>query len=423
MITQQYWLYEWMDRNDVKDLPGAVRALASSSGAISLQQLAAQAERSHESPAPSGYSLLAGSAIDLSGQLDCYHPDCLKKKVDELITRIWHYFDKVVLSDTFAHQVSHHWEAFIKQPNERFLTNIQVLLYLRQLGADHLVDFRSKPRPCEDHWERHAADAGLQSALISAETLAASLAQDATIFQDTTSQDQWYVLQHPDFEHTVWVQPRFRSALPPSDMELRTAVAKAAVIRYMACLTSDVSAAQFHKLPLGCTVNFHRQLLASPGTPDARAVAFDLGLPFLDKVAVADLIRIRQDHQDAFERFRDRLRIAISQMASLQHTDNPTDLAAKIRQDLIEPELRSISARLRRAQSSLTKKGGLAIGLGTLITTVGLIAGVSPATASLTGLGAAAGLAASATAELIDENAEASLSDMYLVWKAIEHIQ
>lgn len=421
MEETPYWLYSWIDEHRVRDSDDAARALASISGARSLQDLAIQAEPRLRAPIHPSYSLLAGSAIDLSGRLDCFHPSCLKKKVDELIIRLWHYFDTVVVHDRLAHQVANHWAAFLDESSKRFLSTIEMLLYLRELGAESLVAFRAKSLPCEEHWAQHAQDAGLRDAVEFARPLVNRLAREGTITSNESSPGV-YAFNHPDLEHTAWVTPRFKDSPLHTDDELRLAIARAVVVRYIACLTSDVSAAKLHGLPLGATVPLHRQMLVAGPPPDHRAVAFDLGLPFLHRVPVADLIQIRRVNQDAFENFRDSLRTAVSELAKQRPHDDAPELAMAIRQDVIEPDLRRISHRLRNAESVFAKKGRISISVGILLTTVGLIAGTPPATAATAGIGATATITASAAGKLIDERADVSMSDMYLIWEAVKHI-
>jgi hypothetical protein len=42
------------------------------------------------------------------------------------------------------------------------LDQIQILLYLKGIEADSLLEFREKPTACTAHWRKHAREAGLR---------------------------------------------------------------------------------------------------------------------------------------------------------------------------------------------------------------------------------------------------------------------
>jgi len=56
---------------------------------------------------------------------------------------------------------------------------VEVLLYLREIGADLLVGFVEKDRhDCELPWRRHAEEAGLQRVLVAADALVTQIARE-----------------------------------------------------------------------------------------------------------------------------------------------------------------------------------------------------------------------------------------------------
>jgi hypothetical protein len=69
----------------------------------------------------------------------------------------------------------------------------------------------------------------------------------------------------------------------------------------------------------------------------------------------------------------------------------------------------------------MAKKSGVGLTLGALTTTCGLLAGIPAGLAITAGVATLSGVAGSAAAKDIEERREASLSDMYFLWKAVEH--
>jgi hypothetical protein len=117
-------------------------------------------------------TVVAGQAIDLSGQLDCLHWDCLKKQVDTLFSHVWHYFDGIVVVGPSANTYSDLLGRDARpEIIERLLTYVRLLLYIREIGAEDLLIFREKLPPCEVHFEEHMKRAGLDPELMLAAKL------------------------------------------------------------------------------------------------------------------------------------------------------------------------------------------------------------------------------------------------------------
>ncbi len=109
-------------------------------------------------------SIVAGRMIDLSG-LACYHPDCLRKDVDRLFSRVWHHFDKIVVVGLTPEYVNRLLENLDDNARDRFLGFVDNFLYIRRIGAEGMLAFRQKPSPCTYHLEQHASEAGVSSLL------------------------------------------------------------------------------------------------------------------------------------------------------------------------------------------------------------------------------------------------------------------
>jgi hypothetical protein len=53
-----------------------------------------------------------------------------------------HYFDRIIVEDSVAHELTVHWKEANHAEREKWiLSHIDVLLYLREVGAEELVEF------------------------------------------------------------------------------------------------------------------------------------------------------------------------------------------------------------------------------------------------------------------------------------------
>src|SRR5271169_3499911 len=94
------WLYDWMDANGVRSTSQAIRLLAQPKARELLSTLATEADGTPRGLAASdGISLVAARGLDLSGELDCEHLECLQREVETLFRRVWHYFDYIVVAE------------------------------------------------------------------------------------------------------------------------------------------------------------------------------------------------------------------------------------------------------------------------------------------------------------------------------------
>ena len=194
----QYWLFDWLDQYSVKDLDKARKLLSNEAAREEMRSLAkGSASNRHQDRVN---SILAGRGIDLSGHLDCNGASCRRRQVDELFRRVWHYFDKIVVADAVRHEVGWHWNQPSEQVREWVLSHIDVLLYLRQIGAESLLEFSEKPALCENHWRQHAAETGLDALLQSADETILELVNGGT-WDFTPDHDGGvnFVFSHPAF--------------------------------------------------------------------------------------------------------------------------------------------------------------------------------------------------------------------------------
>jgi hypothetical protein len=421
MGERLYWLFQWIDACGIRSVDQARKHLRDTASKRAIVDLAAAQPYTTE-PLPPGTtpSLVAGRGLDLSGDLDCLHWECRRRQVDHLITRVALYFDRVVIVGAPAHQVVTDFEVLDPgQFDERLLSHIQLLLYLREIGAEKLLYFRQKPPACKLHWRERTQDAGMGEIADFTDREAERLQELAEIYLKPHENHFDYQFDHPDFEHSVWGAIDAGVDAGNSRVELDRRVCAAVFQKYLVHLASDVRAANSLQSPLGCSVKYHNRLLSFLRRPSAVPdVAFALALPVLSGVPPSELLRLRSEEQDAFTRFRQALSQAITERIASQKANNGSAVASEVFRDLIEPALANIHDRLRRAQRALAKKAVISLSLGALATTCGLLSATSVLVAA--GFGGVLG-ALNAEHKFIDEQKEVELSDLYFAWLARAH--
>lgn len=406
------WLYPWFDEYAVTSVDRARRLIDDKPIRLDLESRAMAALRNRAPAESDGTALVAGRGLDLSGHLDCYGWECLRLQVDRLLVRVWHYFDKVVVVGPSARDALHLLEHPTPEATERFLTFVRLLLYVREIGAEELLTFREKPVACHVHWKKHARAAGLTDLPKLWQPWLRSIAKSGK-FSIKEHEDHWdYTFVHPLFEHTQW-----GAIDKPGANEQKTARKIAAAVgrRYYAELTTDVATARECKMAMGSTLRPFKELLAlNTREVFPEDVAFDISLPFLDGVNVKSLMKIRADEADAFLRCQSALRIAIKERIGSQGSTDPAKVALEIEQDVIAPSIADLNQRLRAARRALQKKGAVSLGLGGIVTTCGLLTGIS--SVELAGPAAAALTFIEAIHRSFDGREGIRESDLYFMW-------
>jgi hypothetical protein len=182
-----------------------------------------------------------------------------------------------------------------------------------------------------------------------------------------------------------------------------------------------VRAAQIYKTPLGAAIPFHQRMLANSYSPTVADVAMSMHLPVIEGLTPDVLLRIREDEQEYFTRFRIQLRLAIQERLKNAQSKDPLKIATEVQRDVMEPELNALKQRLRMAEKNVAKKSAVGIFLGALATTCGLLAGAVPPVALAAGLTAAVSVSGNAAGKYLDEISEAHLNWMYFAWQAEKH--
>src|SRR5262249_50567656 len=155
----KFWVLEWLDEKGVDTIEDVATLLRKPR---TISDLRARAEAASEKQAirpPENYSVLAGTGIDLTGGHSvCPGINCMRSQVDTLFKRVWHYFDRIVARDAVTPLLL---GGAGPQANiaDLLLSDLAPLLYLREIGADSLIDF--VPKHFCSEWRKHAEEIGL----------------------------------------------------------------------------------------------------------------------------------------------------------------------------------------------------------------------------------------------------------------------
>jgi hypothetical protein len=426
MPTDDFWLYQWLDSYLVKSPREARKLLQQRTSLKTLRDTIAEAANGRLTvDQDSGPVIVAGSGLDLSGQLDCTHHECLIRQVNTLLRSVWHYFDRIVIVGPSASWIDSMWDS-----DEDLLTvlpildsYIQLLLYLRNIGAENLLIFTEKPdRWCEVHGEPLFRQIGVESSeALEAylNQLSEQIAKDSVVeIEDAAKVKErlghsFVSVYHPDYfdkPFTNLIRVRPDSQLP----DKRTIIERT-VREHVGHLLSDIDLSQRWQAPLGSTMKFHERLLRDRSPrPTESEVALHLKPPFLQEADLETLIRIREDERAHFEAFRSSIRLAIRERLLASSGSDPQLIAKELEQDLIAPALTQIERKLSAARSVLAKKTGTSVGVGFVAATCGLLTG-NPLLVTA-GVGAAMTTLA-AVNKYFEEQRDIALSDMYFVWR------
>jgi hypothetical protein len=402
-----------MDEYDVRSHSDVTRALKSNQ----VIERAVDLAREYNATQPvSSNGILAGRGLDLSRELSCLTPVCRLKRVDEVFARAWHYFDQIVFCDDLGDAIRS------EKLNEEDLRSqidddARVLLYIRDIGAEPLVEFRSKPGAVLPNQFGDALPE-LESVFDELVAEFASASKIEVVGHSNEDETAWVVARHPQIpvvERVAMHAPFFE--LTPEE-DFTTGATTFLVHYHSATLAADIAAAQKYGVPLATGVNYHGRLIERLRRRTVPAdVALELKLPVLQGVPIRELLRIRSDEHEYFERFRSALRRAIK--ARIDHGDS-SSIAAEVVADDVLPALNGIADRLKASERALARKAAYSITLSIVATACGALTGIVPLLAG----GALAGIAGTLAAQgkFTDEKREVELSDMYFLWRADDHL-
>ena len=416
-----YWLGQWLDENGIGGLRAARRALKERRYVDALRERASGIPWSLKPLSDSiddSSGIVAGRAIDLSGGLSCCHPDCLREAVDSLFSRVWYYFDKVVVTGLAPHCAGELFDNFEDFGRERILAFIDNFFYVRHLGAEAMLVYRQKLPSCTCHVTDYAEEYRAVSVLKQRNYWVEQIAVGAEI-ELSEHDDHWhYVVRHPDIEHLA--QGTVPQPEKPGADTVETLVFNDVFSTYAGSLVSDIGTARILKRPLGTSVDIHGDLLTHKRTKRLKVseALFELSLPYVDQLPARDLIKLRLDNEGHFEAFRSRLEVGARELiANAEKGVEASDIAREIKNDIIQPELTRIERQMKVAAGLMSGKMQASVVVGTLGTIVGLLGKMPLITAGgIAGIGSAL----NDYKNYIDAQKEVRMSDMYFLWNAMQ---
>jgi hypothetical protein len=420
----QHWLYTWIDEFEVKSGEHASHLLSYPGVVERLHEIATSAPDWHEGESPGGRSIVAGTTMDFSGRMNCAHAGCLEKQVDRLFSRVWHYFDSVVVEgpspETYQRAITQ------KRRNDLFglpyiaREDVSFLLRLRELGVTEHLDFRSKPHAfCTHHIEQHATEAGLPHLLdqqFRAE-IAKKLKQESQFSITPGINGGWhYSLVHPDYSEPFsgfYNPPKKKKGIKKPT---KAQVADIVVRRSSAALIYDVAASKWLSLPLAEEFSHLHSSPISMESDREASIALHLPLPVMNGMSSRDIIKMRADMRPHFDRFQHALTVAIREQVERDPERADPDIAKAVSAEFIRPAFAEIERGLVEAKRSLSVKTAASLAVGTTVASVGLLTSVPLVVG--TGLAAAVGISLSGFHKHVDEAKEVKTSDVYFLWKA-----
>ncbi len=411
----QYWVRRWLDAAEVSapdDVMTAAEDGAWLQVAADLALAAYEAEDAIREQPIQPRTAIASRSIDLSGLTTCSGAPCLQRELDLGLSNSFQYFDHVVvegfnpapfLFDLEHDPVAAAWD---------LAGHAKVLLHAEAIGAEPFLDFRTKPNAfCTDHFERHAREIGLETAL-DPELAAAAvnlIRSGATVKVDRVHDQLWHRFKSPVFENgTHYVQ--FPGEPAPTIDDYATKEFR----KICTALVGDVAMSEDLAAPITADAGKFLDLLpSSKRKADLGSVALSLELPVLHGLATSELLKVRADHGDQFEILRGAITAAIQERLKADPDRDPAEIARGINTDYIEPEMARIRLSMNKAREGLTNKLAGGITIGAVVTVVGIVTALPLLIAP--GLAAVLGAPALGLPKYWDDKNAVEMKDLYFL--------
>jgi hypothetical protein len=424
-VRRNAWFHDWLVENDIDDAFGAYNAAKDSALLADLVRRAQGQEKEPSGPL-GGYSIMAGRSLDLTEYMACGHPACMTKQVDTLFHHVWHYFDKIAVSGPETHAFLHAIESWpLESIADKIASLSRPIFHIREIGAEGLVEWISKPPPCVVHWLEYSSIKEYQIPRKLAKSMASALLEEGTIESDEHSNSGPQLrINHPDlYEGFATQSIEYLQGIKRPRETIEHALARSVVEAHWLGTATDLYSASLVKLPIGMGLGLEARMATSRRDSIMPAeVAFNLVLPIVDGLPVKELLALRESEGDAFEGFRDSLTAAIREQLSAadREADNPGDLARELQVDIIDPALHRIQRRLHAAEGVLRKNHRYNIAMAGLATLCGIFTSADIAAAI-----AAAALTGTGVVEYqyTSERRDIALEDMYFLWTAQERAE
>ncbi len=409
-----YWLLDWLDSEGIADLEVIDGVLRTPSGYDRMVTAANEARRDLPDPPRHGRSLVAGTGLDLSGVLGCGRRSCLEQKIDDLVHRAWCYFDSVIVTGLDPNEFLFGSSRGGKDANRDAVVNhAAAALHIRDIGAEDLFVFRRKAQLCDDHWNQHAAEAGMPPIDETVNALAEELAHGCVLELKETRGGLEYAFSHPMLEYTTSGVFKKR----PKKRDLGRAVARRQAQRLVSGLTRSVWLARDVHGALGQSAlqNSRIMTLAGSGRPTVPDVAMTLHIPSIDGASAEQLLIIRREEPDEFDVFRGALLRSIEERIKALPGERAERVGESVVDDVLNPAIAALQLRMTKSARLLGVRSAAAMTVGAVLTTVGLLA-FAPLT--VPGLVLASSGMAASYHDFLKEHRDVELADLHFLWRA-----
>jgi hypothetical protein len=417
-FVSDHWLGRLLEDEGVDNDASLERFLADEHATDRVLAVAEAVQESPQLALPperGSNDLVAGASLDLSGHLDLWILEGKKAQLDSLFRRVWHYFDRVVVTGPLAADYVSLRDGSDRSHGslmEHLRADAGLLLYVKESGLSDLLVFRDKPHASADFFRDHDLISKLRPAV---EGVVQDIVTEGSVEFSDHGDHHHYTLNHPMLEHTQWGSVDAQHA-KEFHSSLEEAAAWAVVSRFLDHLGADLRSSHLCNASLGSTIRMHgrmlRQLEAGPARED---IAFNLHLPVIDDIPIAELVDLRRKEQDRFVLFRQALSEAIRERSVVAEGTSASDVAEEIERDVIQPALAAIRLRLTETVNVLNRRHYMSAAVAAFGTVCGAL-GVDPLAVGATVTAIAGGSASEVKA--IEDRAEVARDPMYFLWQA-----
>lgn len=417
----KHWLLQWMDEYQVTGQATAEARLKSPGPAHRLGELAMSHRTTDYSGVPLSNTAVAGPWLDPSAHYLCNGVKCRSEHVELNFGRVLHYFDFMMLegpsASTYASlitRVSSDDEFDVLQ--RTLVRDVQFLQRARNIGLDKHLVFADKLCACRPHLLESAEEIGTQE-LVDEEALdrlARQIGREGGVKIRPDGPNRWFgVVTHPNFKGSSGHV--FHQRVKPQRHE----VARWLLDAWLHSAIYDAATAQRLGAPLvSLAPSPVLDSATNPGKLTVDDVAARIKIPSLEGLPLKDLIALRDQEHDHFEKYRAVLREAISETLEKSETDSPERVAEIVWQNRVKPAVADINRKIAANNRSFSAKLAAAAAVGAISGAVGAVAGLP----WLVGIGlVAAGTPLPQYFKAREERQKIEVEDMYFLWKVAQH--
>jgi hypothetical protein len=413
-----YWLEELVYDYDIRTLDDAIRLLDSDSKLIEISERYTGFSKPLDPlPESAGARVIAGTVLDLSGDLDCGTARCIKGRVDNLYGHVWHYFDDVVVTGASSKDLDKMAKAAPDFARRSILNSLDVFLYLQETGARDLMLFRERPRWCIHDLPAAAEGLGIDHLdEMRTEYVATALPQ-ASFYKEPEWTGKFYLCQLLRLDGVARV--RVWEPEGTSQEVLLRAALEVEFHEIADHFASDVLRSRAYSAPLAVHNDLHGNWLQGNAVVSESQVALSLDLPVLRHISPKEIALVRKEEGAAFEAFRIALRRAIRErVAAASSGDTNESIAREIAQDVLAPAVLDIERGLQAAQRTMARKSSSRVAVGMVGAAAGLLTGFPEIVTGALGLSGFTASLVPVKDEYDKAKAEIEIKDMYFLWKA-----